>query len=279
MQNSREESTSNQMTAAEREKVFQGGKTALNPYLEQGQAVSANTAYTDPGAYIEPTAFNNAQYSGAGQYQQAAPTQTLSGGDYDALESSILQSRLSPIQQQIAQRSKDINQSMADRGLYASGLPDQQMNKEMTSTFMPAINQAAAEASNQRYGLQSGENQMVNQANQMNAAGANAFRQANASAQNAFTLNRAGGIDQSTQGANAFNQARAQGANAFGLTNTAANVANAWRPADYMQGVYNQSGGANSSSVKASAPPPVGGIVKNELGSWGGNWGKNWSPF
>lgn len=134
--------------------------------------------------------------------------QTLSNGDYNRLEENIRNSKYSGLDRAWDQRKSDINQDAADRGIWASGVPTQVMAEEYRTNFAPQYAAAASDAATQRYALQSGENKDVN----------------------AYDLNAANQI-------NAFNLNRADKA-----------YESKWRRADYNQGLWNQTGGAVSSS-------------------------------
>lgn len=129
---------------------------------------------------------------------EAPNRETLSGGDYNRLEQNIVTSRMAPIQSAMDRRFRDIDQSMSDRGLYTSGLPDQAKNRVMAENFLPAITQAGAEAATQRYGMQSAEN---------------------------------------------------QAGNTFNLENAKQKYDSDWRPKEYLQGLWNGTGGTISSST------------------------------
>jgi|LGOV01.1.fsa_nt_gb hypothetical protein len=100
---------------------------------------------------------------------QAPEMQRLAGGDYDQLEQSLLGSQTSMLDSQWANRKDSINQDMADRGLYASGIGAQAENEIFASDFLPAYQQAAAGATAQRYGMESQDNAMANQMAMSNA--------------------------------------------------------------------------------------------------------------
>lgn len=80
--------------------------------------------------------------------------ESMSNGDYDRLEESIVKSRTAPIDYAWDARSKSINQSMADRGLWSSGQVDKKLDETYAQDFLPQYTQAGAEAATQRYNLQ-----------------------------------------------------------------------------------------------------------------------------
>jgi hypothetical protein len=131
---------------------------------------------------------------------QAPGYESLSGGDYDKLQQSILDSRMSPINQAMQSRFKDLDQSMADRGLYTSGLPDQAKQKMYVQDFQPAIVQAGADAATQRYGMEATD---------------------------------------------------LQGKNAAAMENAQRGYDSSWRPQEYLQGLWNGTGGIVSNSTSS----------------------------
>lgn len=99
-----------------------------------------------------------------------APTyQGLANGDYDALEQSLYNSQASALDKAWGTRSKDMTQSMADRGLWSSGQVDKALNQTYGEEFLPQYQQAANSAAAQRYQLQSGDLAAQNQFNLANA--------------------------------------------------------------------------------------------------------------
>jgi hypothetical protein len=106
----------------------------------------------------------------AGVANYTTPTfQGLSGGDYDRLEQNIVTSRLAPLQAAYGQQSSKLDSDLARRGIYSSGAATQAQN-DLTSSFLPQINAASAEAAAQRYGLQNSELTNRNQFNLENAS-------------------------------------------------------------------------------------------------------------
>lgn len=95
---------------------------------------------------------------------KAPQLERAAGGDYDRLERSIVDSRTAPINRAWDLERESINQEMADRGLWASGVPAQRMQQRFEQAYMPAFKQAGAEAAQQRYGLEADERARMNQA-------------------------------------------------------------------------------------------------------------------
>ena len=288
-------SSSRPLTADERRDAFNTGMESFNtaaPNLvnqtSTGYSLNApaysRTPITDPGAakgatYNDPGSAVNASYSDPGaarsaMFSDVGDARTMSGGDYDRLEQSMVASRTAPLERAWSLRKQDIDQSMADRGIWASGAPVQVQQEEFEQSFLPAYTQAGAEAATQRYGAQANELQALNQFALSRANETNQFNLADTAAQNQYQLSRAGEENQfglsNAAAQNQFALSKANEANQFGLSNTAnqnqynlsragmLNEANMteqdreyqakWRPLDFAQGLYNNTGGVISSS-------------------------------
>lgn len=140
----------------------------------------------------------------------------MAGGDYDRLEQSIVQSRTAPLLSAYQTQSQRLDSDLAKRGIWSSGAAVQAQN-DLTSSFLPQLTQAGADAATQRYGMQQ---QDLNSMNQYNLA-------------------RAGQL--TTAG-----QQEAQSANSFNMENSNRNMASAWKPAEFGLGLYNNTGGSVS---------------------------------
>lgn len=109
--------------------------------------------------------------TGLGLPQYEAPdAKTLSAGDYNALEKSIVASRTAPLDTAWDRARTSINQEAANRGVWDGGIPIQKMMDVYRTDFIPAYQQAGADAATQRYTLQSQENAQANNQNLTNAA-------------------------------------------------------------------------------------------------------------
>jgi hypothetical protein len=95
--------------------------------------------------------------------------QALEGGDYDALERNIITSRTAPLDEAWRKSRETINQDAADRGLWSSGVPIKNEQDFYAQNFIPAYQQAGADAAVQRYGMQQQDLQNRNSANMENA--------------------------------------------------------------------------------------------------------------
>ena len=98
-------------------------------------------------------------------YYEKPTMQTLSDQDYNKLEQSIVDSRTAPLDRAWQLERDSINQEMADRGLWSSGVPAQAMQKRYEDAYIPQFKAAGAEAATQRYGMQANELAQINQAN------------------------------------------------------------------------------------------------------------------
>lgn len=185
-------SKSTVQNAAQRRAIFEGGLSDIAKAT--GQSL-VNGQLSMP------------EYQGQG-YVNPGQVSRLAGGDYDRLENSIREAQWAPIDALKTRRFADIDQSVADRGLYASGISDDTKQQIFTTDFLPAYQQAATQAVATRYGLEQSDNQA-----------ANTFNLASSGAENAFNL----------QDAAARNQA-------------------AWTPYEYLLNLYNQTGGSNTKS-------------------------------
>lgn len=171
-----------------------------------------------------------AQPFAASKYVDAGRARSLTGEDYNSLQQQLTQGYLAPVLAQLAKDTLAKDEELAARGIYTSGLADRSQSV-LRGEYAPSITNAAAQATNQRYSLQSAEQQMLNnyalqraaaanQANQFNAGGLNSFNLANNNTQNSFNLS------QDAQRA-ALAQFNAAQGNAYNVN--AGNAENAWR--------------------------------------------------
>lgn len=137
-------SSSKPLTGPQRQAVFNSGISSVKSAMPWIQ--SQNLSYESPTA------------------------QTLTGGDYDALQNNLYNSQATALDSQWAKQKDSINQDMADRGLYTSGIGAQAENKIFSRDYLPAYQQAASNAASQRYALQAQENESANNMALTNAA-------------------------------------------------------------------------------------------------------------
>ena len=204
------------LTGEERGDIFNWGMRSINSALGNYAAPAPTAA--QPGAagkgqsQAQPTQGLEGsekllapQYRTPGYVYTGAP-RTMSGGDYNRLEDSIVSSRWAPLQRYESQVRDRTDEDLNRRGIWSSGVATQAQN-DITEQFLPQYTAAGAEAAAQRYGMQSQEQQFLNQLTAQEADRETAYRQAEAQQQ----------------------------------------FASQWAPLEYLMGLYNQTGGAISS--------------------------------
>jgi hypothetical protein len=240
---------------------------------------SVGQGFYDPGAGVDPGEGSDAVDPGS--------VNRLAGGDYDRLEQSIIESRLAPLRQFEQRQREALDQSLADRGIYSSGLAVEAQN-DLSRELAPTISQAANEAVTTRYGFEQGDNQSANRYQLGRSGMLNEFNLSSdrygldrANLQNQYGLARAGMLneqdlarsqarDQYALGAQSANLDRSryladaalqerQGRLGYNLDSTRMmneivsdeaqrRYDSQWRPLDYLQGLWNETGGTISSS-------------------------------
>lgn len=143
-----------------------------------GKPVNPGDGMGTANPYQSAFTINAPMYESPDFVQLGVP-QTLSGGDYDRLEQSIVNSRWAPLQRYEALDRQRLDEDLNRRGIYTSGVAAEAQN-DLSERYLPQYTAAGAEAAAQRYGLQSNENQMVNALAAQEAAAANAFNLENA---------------------------------------------------------------------------------------------------
>ena len=147
-----------------------GGKTTTAPQ-QYSQEINGPLGTHLPAMYAPASKENG---GGAGPdwlntTYDAPAARTLSNSDYDALEKSIVASRTAPLDTAWTRARTSLNQEASNRGVWDGGVPIQKMMDTYRTDFLPAYQQAGADAATQRYGLQSQENAQVNSQNMENA--------------------------------------------------------------------------------------------------------------
>jgi|GEM_PF-6961329 len=193
--------TSKPLTGAERADAYNHGINSI------GNTTMFNQPYYQ---------YESPDYVQSNIYDPGNASQ-MANGDYDRLEQSIVQSRTAPLLAAYGTQSQRLDSDLAKRGIYSSGAATQAQN-DLTTSFLPQLTQAGADAAAQRYGMQQ---QDLNSMNQYNLA-------------RAGQLTSAG-------------QAESQQANSFNMENANRNMASAWKPAEFGLGLYNNTGGTVSS--------------------------------
>lgn len=109
-------------------------------------------------------------------YDEPRSARTISGGDYDRLESNIVESRTAPLQRQLAVDREALDADLNRRGIWSSGIAVRAQN-DLTERYLPQLRAAGAEAATQRYGMEAGELSRLDERAMMEAAAKNAYRQ------------------------------------------------------------------------------------------------------
>jgi hypothetical protein len=201
------DSNSKPLSAAERTDLFRSSlnniaeatpgafETVNNPaqgdrYIYQPPIVSKTPfgeSQTLPGKWIENPNYVAARTSNVlkvADYEAPAVSspgeaQRLSNGDYDALERNIMTAMTTPMEKQQKLAMEGINQNAAKRGIWSSGLVMQDEN-DQKDNYNAQLRTAAAQASAQRYGLESGDNNATNNYNLSKSAQDNSVAMENA---------------------------------------------------------------------------------------------------
>lgn len=279
-------STSTPLTGAQRAELYNYGMASIGGSIPQLQNVAqyqtpnyVGANIYDPGAgvssVVDPGAGQNVMYdpgTGYNTMYDAGAAERMGGGDYGRLEQSIIQSRMAPLEAAYATQTSKLDSDLAKRGIYSSGAAVQAQN-DLTSSFLPQITQAGADAAAQRYALQQADIAAANQYNLSRTgqlqSGAEAANQYNLSrtgqlssagqAQNQYDLARAAQLSSGLQADNTYamnranqltsaQQANAAAANAFNLENANRVYNSAWQPYNYGAGLWNGTSGAISNS-------------------------------
>jgi hypothetical protein len=163
-----------------------------------GRAVNPGDGMGTANPYRAAAGFNAPQYSAPG-YAEMGDPRTLSGGDYDRLESLMAV----PLKSYEKDERERVDQDAADRGIWSSGLASK-AQIDLSEALAPSY----ANIGTTRYGMQSAENQMLNE-----------LMAQDASQRNAFNLEQA-----------------------------MRNYESAWAPLKYLQELYGQTGGSLSAT-------------------------------
>ena len=154
--------SSKPLGAAARAKIYQSALSNIGKTMNGGNGVSAYfSGYESP------------EYVNGGAYQ------TLSGGDYDALQKSIYDSATAGLSNFERDERDRVNQDAADRGIWSSGLA-MQAQDDVTDTLAQYYLKAGADAATQRYQLQAQELGNQSNFNLQSANQENTFNQGNA---------------------------------------------------------------------------------------------------
>lgn len=216
-------SSSTPLTGQQRTDIYDAASKALGSNSAINQQVNSLSQYDSP-RYTATKDAPTAQYQGAG------PAQTLNGGDYQALQDSLINSRLAVLDRQKGNDNKNLDEQMSARGIYNSGLALRAKN-DLSERYVPQEQSAISDAVNQRYNLQANEQ-----------AGLNSYGLAKSNQANTFNLQNYAAQQQN-------NQANATAQNTWNADQTQKQYDAKWRPMDYLQGLWNGTGGSVSSST------------------------------
>ena len=140
-------------------------------------------------------------------YTDPGAAKTLTAGDYDKLQADVLAGTTAGLDYSKGKDTEAANRDFAKRGMWSSGLATNALINQVDAAYAPQYEKAGADATSQRYALQSGELQGLNNYALAQSAEKNTVDQQNAQ--------------------NVYNSQ--------------------WAPANYLKDIYNQSGGTISS--------------------------------
>ena len=190
---SKSKDTSRPLSGQERGDIFNWGLGSINAAM--GNYATPQPTESQPGAagklkaqiqqgqpgIVGSPRLNIPQYQ-APEFTASGAPQSLSGGDYNRLEQSIVDSRWAPLQRYETQQRERTDEDLNKRGIWSSGLATQAQG-DVTEQFAPQYAAAGAEAAAQRYGLQAQEQQFMNQLNMQEANRRTEFDQTQADQQ------------------------------------------------------------------------------------------------
>jgi hypothetical protein len=253
-------STSTPLTGAQRQDIYNSAMQNLGTDYGSAKAYgyqSPQYREFNPDAQATTGTAADVNMQQAQMYDPGA-AQTLTGGDYNRLEQQLAQSRLAGLGTQRQLDTEAMNQSLADRGIWSSGIAARAEN-DLSGKYADIQDRALAEAANQRYALQAQElgnlnqyalgrsGQQIGQA-QFNTGQMNQGAMANQNAQNQFGMANMGAQNQMTLANQQGQMANNQAYNAYQADQADKRYQAKWRPADYLQGTWNGTGGVVSSS-------------------------------
>lgn len=153
-------SNSRPLTAAERYSALAGALGALsgqNPEFAGDGSVSnadaiinaASKGIMGLGSYTNPKTYDPGE------------ARTLTNGDYNKLQSDLLAGNTAGLDRAKSLDLQNTDNAAAKRGIWSSGLALKAAN-DVSERYAPQYAAAGANATQQRYNLQSGENQAAN---------------------------------------------------------------------------------------------------------------------
>lgn len=208
-------------------------KSGLEHYSKYGQFEerAADIDYDDP---FDTPSSGGASLSASSPYRESPEYQRMSDGDYEALQKALYDGSTAGLKTQETNWRDQSNQSMANRGIWSSGMAERSQN-DITDKLADTYARAGANAVTTRYGMQ-----------QQDLQGLNSYNLANNQGFNNYTLGAASNANQLQSINDSYALSRA------GLLNEAnANASNAalqaaWQPATFLSGIWNGTGGTIS---------------------------------
>lgn len=201
------------LTAGERSALYNMGVSSISGTTDNN--IFSGTGYQSPDFV---SGDNTAGFVNPGESNR------FNDGDYDALQQSVFDRSTAGLREFETDERGRIDDSLAKRGLYSSGVAER-AQLELSDNLGDSWQRAGAEAVSARYGLQQADNRADEQ-----------FRLASSGLENQTNQVNAGLGLQTDSLENQFN-----------VNNASAQSDSAWRPLDYLQGLYNQTGGTISS--------------------------------
>jgi hypothetical protein len=163
------------LNAKERSQIFDAamynvsrGVGAIDPTMSRDEWAKAGRPNPEYAQYESP------------DYVDPGEARTINGGDYDRLEQALYDKQATGLDNLWGRRRQEVDQSMADRGLWSSGMGEQTASKMFSEEFAPQYRMAQSDATAQRYGLQQNEQNALNQYALSSAQLANAAKSDNA---------------------------------------------------------------------------------------------------
>ena len=241
-----QKSESRPLTAAERQALFQGASSNISNST-MDMPTYQTVAYVDPGTY------QASDYVSAGGYTDPGAAQQMEGGDYDRLERNVLASRTAGLDRAKQLDAISTDADLSKRGIWSSGLAER-AQADNNERYAAQYQQAGAEAATQRYGMQQTDMANTNTYNMSNAQGRNTWNMADATSQNTFNQNQSGAR-------NSYNLNAANSANTFNSAQAQQQYESAWKPLEYLAGIWDGTAGTKStaSGWNAGVSAPTGG--------------------
>lgn len=157
-----------------------GGTVTLDPktyFQAPNPDTNMPTGAADPGGINLPV-YQTPDYQSPGAYQG------ISNGDYNKLQTDVLSGYTAGLDYDKSKAMSTLNDSLAKRGIWSSGAAVQAEN-DLNNSYSGAYGKAGADATSNRYSLESADKLAENNYNQTAAKEANTYNQTNT--QNQFS--------------------------------------------------------------------------------------------